>query len=73
MDIKLKPIASNSIERPTSNDFVMLEINGSVDMSNTVLIKAKQLLVNAKADSMVRSFDNALNQGTFLQNNLKVK
>ncbi len=72
MDIKLRPISSNSIGR-TSKDFVMLEINGSVDMSNIVLIKAKKLLENAKADSMVKSFENALNQGAFLQNNHKVK
>lgn len=73
MEIKLKPISSDSITKSTSTDFVMLEISGSIDRTNNVLVKAKALLQSVNADSMVKSFDSALIQGTFLQNKTKAK
>ncbi len=73
MEIKLKPISSDSITKSISNDFVMLEISGSIDRTNNVLVKAKALLQSVNADSMVKSFDSALIQETFLQNKTKAK
>jgi hypothetical protein len=66
MKIQAVP-ASDEIEAlGASSNVVMVKVSGPVDTSNTVLQRARSLVLESGSQAMIESFDWAVKSGAFV-------
>lgn len=67
--MKIQSIPMPASDKPVTDAdtvIVRLKVSGPVDHSDEVLQRARQMVVNTGSDSMIKSFDWALQTGAVL-------